>query len=232
MAAIRTTQALRGGLANLWRVEAHQDLSGFLPRRPEPQKLLEVTGAVHLLPRHGAVNRDLVSGDVLEDPIVGRRRPARIVLRLQTVDRHDDRESGQPAPLPRDLAHRTRDELHVDAPPGQNRKKDVQLAIPHERLAADDREVERPMAIDQREDDVDKRLTLEVTYLTQRDLAAEVVVTVGIAAWAAQRALARNLDGKRRSVPREDPSPSRKDALHYAPSTHTIALDALLRPVA
>ena len=72
------------------------------------------------------------------------------------------------------------------------------------------------MAIDQLDDAVDERLTLEVPYLPQRDVAAEMVVAVSVAAWAAQRALARNLDGKRRSVPGENPSPGRNDPFQNA----------------
>ena len=41
----------------------------------------------HLLPGDRAVDGDLVAGDVLEDPLVGRRRPPRVVLGRQPVDR-------------------------------------------------------------------------------------------------------------------------------------------------
>ena len=48
-------------------------------------------GRSDLLPRHRAMHGDLVAGDVLEDAVVGGRRPPGVVLGLQAVDRHDDR---------------------------------------------------------------------------------------------------------------------------------------------
>ena len=149
---------------------------------------------------------------MLEDALVGGRRPPRVVLGLQAVDRHDEREARQAAPLERNLAHRARHELHVDAALGQQRQQRVQLAVAHQRFAADDRDVQRTMAIDEREDAVNQLLTLEVADLAQRDLAAEMIVAVGVAAGAVQRALARDLDGERGRVASEDPAPRGEDA--------------------
>ena len=43
-----------------------------------------------LLPRDRAVHRDVLALDVLQNPIVGRRRAADVVLGLQPVDRDED----------------------------------------------------------------------------------------------------------------------------------------------
>ena len=69
------------------------------------------------------------------------------------------------APLQRDLAHGARDELHVNPAFRQQRQQRVQLAVADERLAADDRQMKRPVAIDEREDAVDQLLALEVADL-------------------------------------------------------------------
>ncbi len=60
----------------------------------------------------------------------------------------------------------------------------VELAITHERFAADDRDVKRSMRVDEREEPIDKFLALEVADLPQRDVAAEVIVAVGVTARA------------------------------------------------
>ena len=64
----------------------------------------------------------------------------------------------------------------------QQRQHRVQLLVADERLAADDRDVQRPALVDEREDAVDQLLSLEVAHLAQRQLAAEMIVAVGVAA--------------------------------------------------
>jgi hypothetical protein len=59
-------------------------------RRPEFRKFLEVAIAPHLLPCNGAVHADIVPLDVLENPVVGCRLSALVVLGLQTIDRDDE----------------------------------------------------------------------------------------------------------------------------------------------
>ena len=86
----------------------------------------------------------------------------------------------------------------------------VQLAVAHERFAADDRDVQRAVAIDERDDAVDQFLSFEIADLAQREIAAEMIVAVGVAAGAAQRALAGDFDGEGGRVAREDPTPRRK----------------------
>ena len=127
------------------------------------------------------------------------------------------------APLSGNLAHRARDELHVNVAGRQKRQNRIQLAIAHERLAADDRDVERPMTIDERHDAVDERLPFEIADFPEREIAAEVIVAVGIATGAAQRALTGDFDRQKRAVPREDAAPCGENTLHVPP---TIAASA------
>ena len=89
--AVGGRQPLVRDLADLRRVEADPDLPRLLPRRPEPQELLEIAGPVDLLPRDRAVHDDLVPDDVLQDAIVGGRRPAR--RRARAAGRRSTRRS-------------------------------------------------------------------------------------------------------------------------------------------
>ena len=56
-----------------------------------------------------------------------------------------------------------------------------------------------------------------VADLAERDIAAQMFVAVGVAAGAAERALARDLDRQRGTVSAEDPPPRRDNSFH--PST-------------
>ena len=85
----------------------------------------------------------------LQDAVVGRRLAALVVLGLQAVDRDDDLEARQ-------RAHsigigRTALVTSCVWMPrcGEHRQQRVQLAEADQRLAADDREVERLVLVDQ-----------------------------------------------------------------------------------
>src|SRR5262249_10539680 len=139
--AIDRQQTLFRNLAQLRRVEAHPDTDDLRPLGPELEKFLQVTRPYGLLARDRAMDRDLVALDVPKNPAVRGGRSARIVFRLEAVDRHDDHQLGQPAPFARDLADRARHELDVNVPAGERRQDLVQLAVADQRLAADDRDV-------------------------------------------------------------------------------------------
>jgi hypothetical protein len=54
--------------------------------------------------------------------------------------------------------------------------------------------MDRPVPVDELEESCDELVSLEVGELTKRDAAAEMLVAVGIAARAAQRALTSDFD--------------------------------------
>ena len=116
------------------------------------------------------------------------------MLRLQAVDRDDDLQPRNPGPLRGNRPDRARHELGVDAAFRQTRQDLLQLAIAHQRLAADDRHVQRLVLVDERQEPIDELLTLVVADLSERDVAAEMLVAVGVASRAAQRALAGDFD--------------------------------------
>ena len=86
---------------------------------PVIEELLYISVAADLLPGDGAVHRDLVSDDVLEDAVVGGGRSPHVVLGLEAVDRDDDLEPPESGPFAGDRPHRTGDQLRVDAAFGE-----------------------------------------------------------------------------------------------------------------
>ena len=78
--------------------------------------------------------------------------------------------------------------------PVEPRQQHVELAVAHERLAADDRQVQRPHPAHHVHHAVDQRLALVVRQLAQDDAAAEVLVAVRVAARTSQRTLTRDLE--------------------------------------
>jgi hypothetical protein len=59
-----------------------------MARRPEGGELTQVVRSRQQLPRDGAVNDNVVTGNVFENAIVRRRRAPAVMLGRQTVDRH------------------------------------------------------------------------------------------------------------------------------------------------
>src|SRR5262245_10102697 len=205
--AIVGGQPLDRQLAHLRRVHADPDQTRMRVRLPEREELLEVSRSTHLLPRHGAVHRHLMSFDVFEDPIVGRGLPPLVVLRLQAVDRHDHLEPRETGPFLRNRADGARDDLRLNTALGEHRQDRTQLTIADERLAADDRYVQRLVTIDECNEARDELVTLVVGETAQRHRASEMLVAVGVASGTSQRAFLGNLDRKTGTTARENPGP-------------------------
>src|SRR6187401_2714722 len=70
------------------------------------------------------------------------------------------------------------------------------------------------MVIDEPEDPVDELLSLVVAHFTKRDVTAEMIVAVGVATWAAERAFAGDFDREGRGMTRKDSAPGRYDTVH------------------
>jgi G:T/U-mismatch repair DNA glycosylase len=98
--------------------------------------------------------------------------------------------------------------LYVYAPRNQLWKNLLQLAIAHQGIAADNRDVQRPVFLHDLHEALDQRLSAEIRQLAQSDAPAEVLLVVGVAARTAQRALACNLDGQKGLAALKDSPPS------------------------
>ena len=100
------------------------------------------------------------------------------------------------------------DDLYVNATLIQLRKKRFQFSISNQRIAADEREVERSIFIDETQNPFYQLIALVVSQFPQCETAvAKMCVIEGIAARAAERALPCDFDGQRRTSACNDSSP-------------------------
>src|SRR5688572_7804374 len=152
--------------------------------------------------------------DVLQDAIVGGGLAPLIVLRLQAVYRDVHLHARDRRPFDRNRPDRTGDDLRINAALGEPRQDVVELSKPDQRFAADDRDMDGPMRVDQLQEAIDELLALVVADLAQCDATAEVFVAVCVTTWTAERALAGDFNGERWTVPLQYPSPSSKNAFH------------------
>src|SRR4029453_15290540 len=177
----------RGSFPTLRSIQTHPNHSRVVVCLPEAQKLFQITIALNLLPRDGAVNRDVMSGNVLQDPFIRRRRTPHIVLGGQAVDRDHELQPAKIAPFGRDRTYGARFDLGVNIALVELRQDGRQLAIANERLAADDEDVQRFAIVDELDESTYQLLALVVGESAQRCGAAEAVVAVGVTPGATHR---------------------------------------------
>src|SRR5687768_13452604 len=175
---------------------------------------------------------DVMAIDVLQDAVVGRRSPARVVFGLQAVDRDANLQPPERRPLDRYRPHRAGYHLHKQAALGQLRQHDVELTVTDQRLAADERDVQRAQPIDHFEDTVDEGLALAVGHCAERLAAAKMVVAIGVATRTAQGAFARVFEGKIGAASGEDLTPGADDAFHSPDASTTSWRGLHVRPSA
>ena len=153
------------------------------------------------------MDRDLCANDVLENAVIGCRRPAFIMLRLQTINRYHDIELFVLAPGCRNHTKGTRHDLSVDAARLDLRDKLLEFTVSNEGIAANEGDVQRLLFVEQGQDAVDQLLSAKVGEFGQQSVVAEVSWVEGVAAGATQRALFGDLDGERWGATGQDPCP-------------------------
>jgi hypothetical protein len=104
-----------------------------------------------------------------------------------------------------------------DARLRQQREQYIQLVEAHQRFATDDGEMDRAMAIDEREHAIHELAALEIADFTQGDSAPQMIVAVGVAPGTVQRALARDFDRQGGCVTSENIAPRHDHRLHVHP---------------
>jgi hypothetical protein len=132
------------------------------------------------------------------------------VIGLQAVNRDDQVQRIDLRPLRRDRTNGAGDELDFDAHLIQSRQQNVQFAEPHQRLAAHDREVERPAPSNQRQHAVNQLLAFVIGQRAQRPAISEVFGLVSVTPRTSQWALAGDLDRQHRMIAAQDASPAAK----------------------
>ena len=118
--------------------DAHPDFLHRWIGRPEIHKLGEVAAALHHRAGDGAVDRNVVTLDIAKDSIIRGRLAARIMFRLQSIDRDRQLQIRQRGPRQWDRTERAGHNLDMGAF-DQLRQQDLKLAVTNEWVAANDR---------------------------------------------------------------------------------------------
>lgn len=105
--------------------------------------------------------RYLVAFDISQDSFIGSRLSPQIVFRLQPVDGHNDLETLQAGPGERDWSKSAGNDLHVRLS-DQLGEKNLEFAIPNQRVAADDGKVQRFVLLHQVADSPDEFFSSEI----------------------------------------------------------------------
>src|SRR5262245_5666673 len=96
----------------------------------------------------------------------------------ETVDRDGDSDVPQVVPLDGNRNHAAGHHQRLHSLLAQGRKDATELAMPHQWLAADDRQVNRLVFGDEPEDPVNELVAPGVVQLSERDAATEMSVFV------------------------------------------------------
>jgi len=147
-----------GGCEYLWTSgsdlrceDAHPDLLCFGAFGPKLKKPLEISGLFCDLAGDGAVDRNARLREVLQYTLVSRRCATYIVFGLQTVDGDDDVEPLKVRPMSGDGAKGAGNDLDVNAAAVEFWEDGFELAVAHEGIATDERDVERLVLVDDAE---------------------------------------------------------------------------------
>jgi hypothetical protein len=146
---------LRAGGALLGSEDAHPDLAGFRAVAPEAEELFEVAGPAGDLSGDGAVDGDFGLSEVFEDALVGCGGAAEVVFGLEAVDRDDDIQAFEAGPVSGNGTEGAGDDLEMDAAAVDLGEQSFEFAEAHEGIAADERDVEGAMFVDEFKDVAD-----------------------------------------------------------------------------
>src|SRR5579871_5636745 len=199
---------LRQLISNLRSKQAEPYSSDLCARIPKFQKALQILRLLHHLAGDGAVNRNILARNVLEDSIVGRGSPPKIVLGLKSIHGNHDCQVARFRPTRWKRPEGAGDQLHADAPVKQLWDQPLEFPVSHQRIASNNGEMQRPKSIDHSQNSLHQGLTLAIVQGSQGHAPAEMRGVVAITAGATQRALPRNFNGKRWALALEDPAPS------------------------
>jgi hypothetical protein len=92
----------------------------------------------------------------------------------------------------------------------QQRDHQLEFTIPDERIASDNRQVQRLKSVDDFQDTVYEFLPPAITETSQSHPSSQVRVIIGIASGTMQRAFASNLNGERGPLSFKNLAPSSK----------------------
>jgi len=194
-------------VADLRSEHAEPHFFNFGTRRPEFQEVAKIAGAFHHLTCHSAVDGDFLSRYIFQDPIVSGGGATSVVFGLQSVNGNNDVEARHVSPSGAQGAEGAGDDLHVDSTSEQLGNERLKLAIANQRIAADERQMQRLETINDFEDAVNESLAAAIVQLAQRLSAAQMRRVVSVTAWTSQRTFPRDFEGERRALALENFAP-------------------------
>lgn len=135
--------------------DAHPDLASFEAVGPEAEELFKVTGPAGDLSGDGAVDGDSGLSNVFEDALVSCGGAAEVMFGLEAVDRDDDIQAFEGAPVSGNGTEGAGNDLEMDAAAIDFGEQGFEFAEAHKGIAADERDVERAMFVDKLKDVAD-----------------------------------------------------------------------------
>src|SRR5215472_606467 len=201
---------LRISSADLGREHAHPYFFGLRPGVPKLDEVLKVARPLHHLAGNRAMDGHITVTNAFQYPGVSCGFTARIVLRLQAINGDHNVKPLKPGPFLRYGTKSTGDDLDVNASGIELREQLRDLAVADQRVAADDREVQRTVFIHQGEQALHQFLASLVMKLPQVH-TAYMSFFVGVTSGTAQRTLPRDFNGERRPSAAQDAFPGLND---------------------
>ena len=111
-----------------------------------------------------------------------------------------------------------RENIHA----AENRENAAEFLVADERLAADQRNVNRFVFADEIDDAVDESVAAKIVELPKSGFAAEMRVAIGVTAGTGERTFASDFDGEHGNFAGKNIAPGGQDfALGYARVRHT-----------
>jgi len=205
--AVCRLKTLLGDLSVLRRIHTEPDPLHLRPRRPVRAELFQISRPPRNLSGDRAVHSDLLPNDVFLDPRIRRRSAPPVMLRLQPVDRHHQLKIAALCPVGRNRPHRACHHLRPHASRFQPLENLAHLAVPYQRLASDNRYVQRLQLVHHLGGSPHQFVASVVTQLPQQGSVSQVLRGVCITPRTSQRTLLGDLQRQERPVSCKNPSP-------------------------
>lgn len=209
--AVFRQEFLRALFSDLRCVDADPNAIHFGASAPERDVLLEIARAFEHRTRDYPVNVDFTAFDIFQDAFVGGGLTADVVVFGKAVDRDGDADARKFHPLDRDGNHGASDHERKNIHAAEYRKNAAEFFVADERLAADERNVNRFVLADEIDDAVDESVAAEIVELSKSGFAAEMRIAIGITAGTSERTFASDFNGEHGDFTGENISPGREN---------------------
>jgi len=140
----------------------------------------------------------------------------------EPVHRNRHPAARQADPLSGNRNHSAGDDQHKHSTSAEFRQNAAEFGMSHERLAADQRYMQRLMFLDQLEDTRDERVAAQIRQFTERVLSPQVRIAVGITTRTAEWTFACDFNRQQRCVSIQDAAPSSHQLTHSEPGTRFV----------